>query len=178
MRLTLVMVSSIDGKSTAPNIPTHEWTSKEDFEYFSKIVKKGKLMIMGSKTYEEAKDIMRHKKGKLRIILTKNPNKYSDHRIPGQLEFVNETPIDLIKRLKTEGHTEAYLFGGAETNTQFFKNNLITDFWLTVEPKLFGIGNGLISEEKIQVNLALISTKKLNKKGSLLLRYKVQSKER
>lgn len=168
------MVTSLDGRSTKGNtIDTHTWTSREDQKHFQNIIETASLLIMGSKTYEAARNSMEHKEGKMRIVITRNPEKYESEKIPGKIEFTNENPQNLIKRLENNGYKEGYLVGGAHTNTQFFKDGLITELWQTLEPKILGDGNGLIGKEEVKFSLRLISNEKLNDQGTLLLKYKV-----
>lgn len=174
MKLILVMVTSLDGRSTQKgggNI--HEWTSKEDQVHFKKTVEDALLIIMGSSTYELAGEGMEHREGRLRIVVTRNPEKYSDQKIPGQLEFTSENPTELIKRLETAGFSEGYLVGGAHTNTEFFKEGLVTELWQTLEPKILGLGNGIVGDETVNVSLKLLSEEQLNEHGTLLLKYAV-----
>lgn len=167
------MVTSLDGKSTKGNLGgAHLFSSPEDQKHFQQIIESAKLIIMGSATYENAKGMMQHREGRLRIVVTGDPKKYEIEKIPGQLEFTNETPIDLLKRLESKGFSEGYLVGGAKTNTEFFKEKLVTEVWQTLEPKILGMGNGIVGEE-MEVNLKLISEEKLNDNGTLLLKYLV-----
>ena len=174
MKLILVMVTSLDGRSTQKGHgdDIHYWTSSEDQKHFANIIENASLIIMGSKTYEAARKSMMHKNGKLRIVLTKTPAKYESEKIADQLEFTSEKLIDLVKRLEEE-HEEGYLVGGAHTNTEFFQENLITELWQTIEPKILGVGNGIVGENEMDISLELLSIQKLNKKGTLLLKYKV-----
>ena len=97
------------------------------------------------------------------------------------MEFTDETPTDLIKRLENQGFSEGFLVGGANTNTEFLKQGLVSELWQTLEPKILGMGNGIVGDtsagsaqgEKIDVSLKLISEEKLNDKGTLLLKYAV-----
>lgn len=174
MKITLALVSSVDGKTTKWNSKnTSHWSSKEDQKHFYTLLGQYSLILMGSKTYEAAKHLMTHKNGTTRIVLTHNPKKYQKEIIPGQLEFTSEAPLDLIKRLKKLGYKQALIVGGAITNTAFFKVNLITEVLLTVEPKLFGIGNSLLGNGELDIDMKLVSVEKLNSKGTLLLKYKV-----
>lgn len=175
MKLTLVMVTSLDGRSTQKGKGTdiHYWTSQEDQKHFANIVETAHLLIMGSTTYEAARNSMQHKPSRKRVVVTRDPSKYESEKIEGQLEFTNENPADLLKRLESEGYTEGYLVGGAHTNTEFFKQNLVTEFWQTLEPKILGVGNGIVGEEEINVDLKLENFEKLNDQGTLLLKYKV-----
>lgn len=172
MKLILVMVTSLDGRSTrGSETDNHTWTSPEDQKHFMDIIENAKLIIMGSKTYEPAKENMKHKEGRLRIIITRTPEKYENEKIDGQLEFTNENPSDLIKRLENQGFTEGFLVGGAKTNTEFLRQGLVTELWQTLEPKILGTGNGIVEDEKMDVSLKLLSSEKLNDKGTLLLKY-------
>lgn len=174
MKLILVMVTSLDGRSTKGGASdTHLWSSYEDQKHFKNIIDNASLLIMGRKTYEPARDTMEHRNGRLRIVLTRNPEKYESEKIDGKLEFTNENPKDLIERLESMGYKEGYLVGGASTNTEFFKQNLVTELWQTLEPKILGKGNGIIGDRENDFSLELLEIKKLNDKGTLLLKYKV-----
>lgn len=170
------MVTSIDGRSTrGRETDTHIWTSVEDQKHFVKVIENAKLIIMGSTTYEAARDSLQHKKGRRRVIITRNPSKYENEKISGQLEFTNENAKELIMRLEKEGYKEGFLVGGAHTNTQFFEEKLVTEIWQTLEPKILGIGNGIVGDEQVNVTLELLSVEKLNNKGTLLLKYKIKN---
>jgi dihydrofolate reductase len=175
MKIILLMVSTLDGKITKWGDPKiHNWTSREDQQHFFQTLQQAKLIIMGRKTYEVAKGMMKHTPTTKRIILTSRPEKYVNETIPGQLEFSSEAPAELTKRLEQEGYTEGFLVGGASVNSKFFQAKLVTNLWLTMEPKLFGSGNSLVGEEELDIDLQLESFKKLNPNGTLLLKYQVQ----
>jgi len=174
MKVILVAVTSINGKLTHgddPNIYT--WTSKEDSEIFFRLIEKHNLIVMGSKTYEAVRSIIKLKKDKLRIVLTRNPRKYKDDTVKGSLEFSSESPKDLVKRLETKGYKEMLLVGGTKVNTAFLKNGLVDELHLTIEPLIFGKGKNLVLDEEFYVSLELFEFKRLNKKGTLCLIYKV-----
>ena len=168
------MVTTLDGRSTrGSETNNHTWTSKEDQDHFMKVLSEAKLVIMGSSTYEPAKHDMEHTEERLRIIMTRTPEKYDSEKIEGKLEFTNENPTDLIKRLEEKGYTEGLLVGGAHTNTAFFKEKLVNEMWQTLEPKLLGQGNGIVGDEPVDVSFKLVSSEKMNEKGTLLLKYEV-----
>lgn len=170
------MVASIDGKTTKGDIgdPT-VWNSKEDRSLFSHKIINASLIIMGRKTYEQSRSLIRSslKPETLRIIMTRSPEKFQAEKVQNQLEFTDEDPSTLIERLEDEKCSDALLVGGANLNSNFFKANLVNELWLTIEPKLFGVGNGIIGEKETEISLELIESKKLNEKGTLLLKYKV-----
>ncbi len=173
MKLTLIQVSSLDGTTNqGKGEDHHSWTSKEDQDMFYNELDKTPLVIMGSKTYEAAKDFMEHRDGRIRIIMTRNPERYKDKEIPGILEFTNEEPKTLIKRLESLGIKSGIHVGGASANTGFFKHHLFSDVWQTIEPIIVGEGLGSIVGISY-IPLQLLSIEKLNDRGTLLLKYKV-----
>lgn len=174
MKVILAMVSSVDGKTTKwTNPKIYEWTSREDQAHFFSLIEKSKVIIMGRKTFFAAKSIIKLSPKQLRIVLTKTPKEYANMAIDGQLEFTNDSPQKLIKKLERKGYTQILLTGGQQINTLFLNVKLINEVWLTVEPSIFGSGNGLVSEEKLDVQMQLKSIKKLNKNGTILLKYLV-----
>lgn len=175
MKVVMVAVSSLDGKTTKGDDPNiYSWTSREDSKLFFSMIKKHNLIVMGAKTYEAARNIIKLKANKLRILLTRNPRKYKDDLVKGQLEFSSEEPKELVKRLKAQGYTKMLLVGGTEVNTAFLRNHLVDELHLTIEPLIFGRGKNLILEEELEVHLKLFDIKKLNNNGTLHLRYRVE----
>ncbi len=176
MKVILVMVSTVDGKITKWDSETvWQWTSKEDQTYFKKLILKHNLIVMGRKTFEVVKP--KPEKGKLRIIMTQNPSAYASFVQAGQLEFTAEKPREFIARLESQGFTQMLLVGGASVNTQFLEEKLVDELWLTVEPKIFGNGKTLTLPVNFDISLKLTASEKLNKQGTLLLKYLVVDKE-
>ncbi|MEK7522702.1 MAG: dihydrofolate reductase family protein [Patescibacteria group bacterium] len=170
MKITMVMLSSVDGKITQGNNQNiYSWSSIEDQKYFFSLIKKNILIVMGRKTYEVSRKVIKLEKGKLRVVLTSNPEKYLNQSVPGQLEFSNETPKGLVKRMISLKYKELLLVGGATVNGLFLKQNLVDEFYLTIEPKIFGSGKNLIEGQLLNTKLHLISVKKINKSATLLL---------
>lgn len=175
MKIRLLIVTSSDGIISEEEKGAeshHEWASSEDWDLFLKERDKASLIIMGRKTYDGAKSQMKHTKDRLRIVFTRNPEKYTDQKLPGQLEFVSENVIEVMKNLEKKGYKEALHVGGAQLSNDFFKANLITEIWQTIEPIYLGTGSHILTE-KLKVNLKFLSVKRLNDKGTLLLKYKV-----
>ncbi|MBI5044770.1 MAG: dihydrofolate reductase [Candidatus Levybacteria bacterium] len=173
MKVILVMVSTLNGKITKGNDPhISTWTSLEDKKHFSKLIEDAKLIIMGSKTYEAAKETMQHKEGRLRVVVTRHPERYMTEKKEGVIEFRSESPGELVQRFEGIGYQEALLLGGGELNAAFLKAGVVDEIHLTLEPFLFGKGKQLIAEEEFSSSLELISSKKLNEQGTLLLRYR------
>lgn len=172
MKVILVMVSSVDGKTTRwKDGDTYKWTSKEDKAHFESMVRGSNLIVMGSKTFEVANP--KPKKGTLRIVMTSDPGRYAKLAVDGLLEFTSEDPKTMVARLAKKGYKNLLLVGGGGLNTTFFQAGLIDELWLTIEPKIFGKGKMIVDQVPMDVSLKLEMIKKLNSQGTLLLRYRV-----
>jgi riboflavin biosynthesis pyrimidine reductase len=66
--------------------------------------------------------------------------------------------------------------GGAHIGTSFLKEQLIDELWLTIEPRILAAGSNFAIEEKLDINLQLISCEKVNEKGTLITKYAVLKK--
>lgn len=178
MKIILIDVSSLDGKLTKwKGNDIYEWSSREDFMHFQKVKEENNLLVMGSGTFEKVKDIesagLRPEKERLRIIMTGKPERFNSFVVPDQMEFTDEKPQELVKRLESKGYKQMLLVSGGKVATSFFKEQLIDELWLTIEPKIFGSGEPLVQEGCFDINLQLKSYEKLNTQGTLLLKYQV-----
>jgi dihydrofolate reductase len=90
-----------------------------------------------------------------------------------RLEFVEEAPVDLIRRLESEGVTSVVIGGGSFVYSSFLREQLVTDVFLTIEPILFGEGISL-AESFGDVKLKLVESKMLGEQ-TVLLHYSVSS---
>lgn len=174
MKIILAMVMSLDGKTTRwDGDRISRWTSKEDQAHFFALLEKHEVIIMGRKTFEAVKSAIKLSPEHLRVVITHTPEKYSEFIVGNQLEFTKNLPFQLLEKLKRRGYNNILLVGGEQVNTSFFKEKLIDELWLTVEPVLFGNGNSLLSTERLHVSMKLKEIQRLNKKGTLLLKYEV-----
>lgn len=173
MKIILAMVLSVDGKSTKWDLPDQSWASEEDKTHLIKLISENNLILMGGKTFEIAKNHIKPKEGKLRIVVTHDPDKFSQDLVEGQLEFTNLPIPELIKNLEGRSFEKMLLLSGEGLNKQFFEAGLIDEIILTVEPKIFGSGHGMVAESKLDIPLKLLSFEKLNEQGTLLLHYQV-----
>lgn len=172
MKVVAVAVSSINGKITnGKNSKVSSWSSREDFKFFNSKISKAKLIVMGSGTYEANRRQIELQRGKLRVVLSKNPKRYSKLMVTNQLEFMNNSPKEIVKKLENKGYEEMLLVGGSKVYSSFLKDKLIDEIFLTIEPLIFGQGKPLFSEDKFDSALKLLSVRKLNSKGTLLLFY-------
>lgn len=178
MKIILLVVSSINGKITRGNEPDiYKWTSSEDQDiYFGKITR-AKLIVMGRKTYEQAKHLMKHNASRTRVVMTRNPRKYAGVAVPHVLEFTSDTPAKIVERFEKRGVREALVVGGQEINHAFLEAGLVSELYVTLEPHIFGTGKSMFQEKSLDVSVKLKKTEILNKKGTVLLMYKVEGKD-
>ena len=177
MKIIMVAVSSVNGKITKGSDPNiYKWTSQEDKGLFFLMIAKNNLIVMGSKTYEAARHVIKLKKDKLRIVLTRNPKNYADEEVKGSLEFSSEAPQALVERLEKNGYKKMLLVGGGEINALFLKSKLVDELHLIIEPFIFSRGRDLVVDSELDISLSLIKMIRLNKKGTLHLKYKVNKR--
>jgi len=172
MKTILIFVSSLDGKITRWGDPMiRSWSSKSDQEHFDAIWKDTHVIIMGSGTYnpDPVKPVSRH----LFVILTRHPERYKSREIPGQLEFTDDSPLLLMERFQKANEDKLLIVGGAQIAALFLKAQLIDELWLTIEPRIFGIGASFVNDEKLNIELKLLSCEQANEQGTLILKYKV-----
>ena len=172
MKTILIFVSSLDGKITRWGNPMiRSWSSKSDQEHFDAIWKDTRVIIMGSGTYnpDPVKPVSRH----LFVILTRHPERYKSREIPGQLEFTDDSPLLLMERFQKANEDKLLIVGGAQIAALFLKAQLIDELWLTIEPRIFGLGASFVNDEKLNIELKLLSCEQANEQGTLILKYKV-----
>jgi len=172
VKIILVFVSTLDGKVTKWGNPiVRSWSSKSDQKYFSKVWDESKLIVMGSKSFDA--DPLKPSPKHLLVVMTHRPSDYKYYEAGGQLEFTSESPSQLCSRLEKEGHSRILLVGGPRIAASFFKEKLVDELWLTLEPKIFGIGGNFVTEEKLDVELRLISYEIVNDEGTLITKYAI-----
>lgn len=173
MHVTLVMVVSVNGKSKKNFQQDQSWASEEDQVHLQKLIANNNLIVMGGNTYRTAKTHIKPSEGKLRVVVTHDPEEFDQDKIDEQLEFINSNAKELVSKLEERGFEEMILLSGENLNKEFFEEKLIDEIYLTVEPYIFGSGKGILSDANLEVNLELLEMEKINTQGTLLLKYKV-----
>ena len=172
MKIIVVFVTTLDGKITKWGDPhVQRWSSQEDQTYFKKTWDESPLIIMGSSTFD-FDPVKPSPKNRL-IVLTRKPDSYKKYEVPGQVEFSDESPVKLTQRFRAMGYDRMLVVGGPHVATSFFRDNLVDELWLTLEPMIFGKGGNFVVEEELDINLKLISIEKVNDRGTMLTKYAV-----
>jgi len=171
MTISLIAVISINGKITRGlDSSVSTWASKEDANFFKKMISQNDSLIMGNNTYKVMKSNPNDEK--LRIVITNSPEINQMSEIPGQIEFTKASPKSIIANLKKRQYKKILILGGSQIYSQFLDSGIVTDIYLTVEPTIFNNGLDLLSDLRRNVNCYLIKAKILNEQGTLLLHYK------
>ena len=193
MKTFLIVATTLDGFIGRDNQDlSTRWTSKEDAAWFSQRTKQAGVCVMGRKTYET---FNRPLPDRVVIVQTQDPEafKTKQARQGVEVELLQAgSPVEtLLSRSKTQvwatdlkldhlhqlldsnGLKELAICGGSSIYTQWLKAGLVDEFYLTVEPVLFGKGVKLLSEP-LDVKLELVSEKKLNERGTRLVEFRVR----
>lgn len=122
---------------------------------------------MGSNTFnaEPLKPSSNHQL----IVMRGHPDRYKSLEASKQIEFTNESPVELTTRFSKKGHEQMLVVGGPHVATSFLKEQLIDELRLTFEPKIFGTGGNFVTYKKLDSNLRLIHCENVNEHGTLIL---------
>lgn len=161
--VTMMMAITVDGKIAKDSQQFANWTSREDKKLFVEVSNHHGVIMMGENTFNTFPAPL---KNRLNVVFTRQEN---PPVIEG-VKWVAGNPSQVLKELEELGYKSALLGGGAFLNAQFLKEKLISEIILTVEPKIFGTGLSLFSED-IDVDLELLEVSKLND-NTIKLRYK------
>jgi len=156
MKVILYMAISTDGYIAKENDDTN-WVTDTDWGVFSKIVKDAGCIIMGRRTYEASGDAFPYN-CKLNIVLTSDKKL---HKETSNTLFTSKKPRQVIKIAEDKGFKKVLIIGGGNLNASFLKEKLIDEIYLSVHPKILVKGIKIFEGEEMDVNLKLLSVKKL-----------------
>ena len=154
---------SVDGKISFEHTVPPDWTSKEDWDFLQKSLTRMDAAIVGRYTYRIAADRLR----KRNTYVFSRRIRSIQRR--GTVTFLNPTRVD-VRDMLSHRKTVAVL-GGAGVYRYMLDHELMDELYLTIEPHLFGRGIDLFASGKRSVSLNLLSVRRLNRRGTLLLHY-------
>lgn len=166
MKVSLIMAQTLDGIISRSSSEFVDWTGSSDKKLFKQMTKEAGVVIMGSKTFDTIGKPLPDRKN---VVLTRNKKRISDTQ---NLLYTSEEPQQLLNDLQDEGYSNAALIGGAEINSLFAKYNLIDDLYITIAPRIFGLGLTLFTIS-LDLQLRLVSSEVFDS-NYLLLHYAVE----
>ncbi|MFW5688852.1 MAG: dihydrofolate reductase family protein [Spirochaetota bacterium] len=190
MRVVGIAVISLDGSLTRPGEDGVSFSSPEDQAHFRAALRGAGAAIMGRRTFEAEQEHMlsslqadaqptapvpgaasSRRRPLERIVMTRNPARYASLVHPGRLEFSDESAAAILRRLEARGHETVLILGGTAVFERFVHDRLITEWQLTVEPRILGSATRLVATPADQ-ELELVEHRLLNS-STVLLRYRV-----
>ncbi len=169
---------TLDGKIAKDKKHLSNWTSREDKIFMRALLDKCDVIIVGNNTYKTAKGPLSKRNC---IVFSRSVNKLISKSV--KLVYCNPKKVDVKKLIRDRGYKRIAILGGAQTYSYCLKNKMLDELYLTIEPLVFGSGINLFDECILDKKsrpteilkkfwrVKLISIKKLNRKGSLLLHY-------
>ncbi|MCF3649764.1 dihydrofolate reductase family protein [Synoicihabitans lomoniglobus] len=175
MRLVLIVAQSLDGFITRHDDPGVAWASAADQKWFRSCLSEFDCSVTGRATYEVIRDVVLAAKpnGRRRIVMTRQPERFSADIRPGLLEFSAAEPPSIVASLAASGGKNCAVLGGAQVHDAFLHAGLVDEIWTTIEPRIFGQGTPLVGRRH-DLSLTLRDHQRLPDSDSIVLRYTVQ----
>jgi len=159
------VAASIDGRISLTKNKLPNCTSEEDWKFFQNSMKRFDAFVVGRNTYDSAAKRLQRRNT---YVLSSRPKSMEEN---GNVKFVNPSRVNL-KKLFSKYKNVAVL-GGAGIYRLMAEKKLLDELYVTIEPLVFGRGREMFSGGTKTIELQLLSAKKLNKTGTLLLHYQV-----
>lgn len=167
-RYIAIAAITLDGKIGANEHHFSSWTSKEDKKFMRALLDTCDVIIVGNSTYKTAKKPLSKRNC---IVLTRSVK--TSKRVSENLLYLNTKSISLRKCIQKAEYTKIAVLGGAQTYSYCLENGMLDELYLTIEPVLFGAGIPLFDGKFKLRKTKIISTKKLNRQGTLLIHAKI-----
>jgi dihydrofolate reductase len=165
-KIIAVAAITLDGKIAEYADQPSSWTSPEDKTVLRKLISQTDVILIGRTTYELHETRLTHRDC---IVLTHGV--HDTERKNSRLLLWNPSGASIES--VTEPYRSISLLGGTQAYTYFLSRNLVDEMYLTLEPIIFGKGLSLAESRDFQArSFQLTSIEQLNKKGTLLLRYR------
>jgi dihydrofolate reductase len=165
-RYIAFVAASVDGRISLSSRKIQHWTSREDWDFFQKSLARSDAVITGRNTYEAAAERLRRRNT---FVLSRRVKSLTRR---GSVTFVNPATVSLAKLL--EGRRRVAVIGGGSVYRFMLESGLLDEIYVTVEPLIFGRGKEMFVGGTGTTQLRLLSSRRLNRKGTLLLRYRIE----
>ncbi|MCA9804715.1 MAG: dihydrofolate reductase family protein [Cyanobacteria bacterium HKST-UBA02] len=170
MKVIFYPAISLDGNIATPDGDS-DWVTEEDEELFAEEVRKAGCVIVGSRTYEQYRDIIYPLEGATTFVCTGRKNQ-EDGR--DGVIFTGGDCRAVLEEIASRGFQSVVLSGGGETSGRFAEAGLIDEMLISIYPRFTGEGIGLFGSRKVDLRLQLLGTREL-KEGVIRHHYRVCS---
>ena len=164
-KISLFIAMSLDGYIAdidgSVNWLSGHGNDDDNIDAYSEFVKGIDTVIMGWNTYHQIVTELSPDKWVYddfkSYVITHKSKKSSDKII-----FTNESPIELVKKLKEENGKGIWICGGANIIQQLVNEDLIDCYYITVVPTILGSGIRLFEKADHEIKLKLLKTQSYN----------------
>ena len=172
-KISLFIAMSLDGyiadRNGGVNWLTGQGNDDDNIDVYSEFVKDIDTVVMGRNTYHQIVTELSPDEWVYQdfttYVVTHNPKELSD-----KIHFVNESPVDLVKRLRKEKGKGIWICGGANLIQQLVKEDAIDCYYITVIPTILGSGIRLFENADHVIKLSLLKTQSYNGMIDLIYR--------
>ena len=172
-KISLFIAMSLDGyiadRNGGVNWLTGQGNDDDNIDVYSEFVKDIDTVVMGRNTYHQIVTELSPDEWVYQdfttYVVTYNPKESSD-----KIYFVNESPVDLVKRLRKEKGKGIWICGGANLIQQLVKEDAIDCYYITVIPTILGSGIRLFENADHVIKLSLLKTQSYNGMIDLIYR--------
>lgn len=168
-RYIAFVAASIDGRISLSSKHPPDWTSKEDWKFFQKSLSRIDAVVVGRNTYKAVATRLRKRNT---FVLSSRPKMLVRR---GTVTFVNPANVSLPKLL--EDYKSVAILGGGAVYRFMLEQCLLDEIFVTVEPLIFGRGKEMFIGGTQTTQVSLLSAKRLNRKGTLLLHYQINRQQ-
>lgn len=167
---TAVAAITIDGKIARSRKHFTNWTSREDKKFLHRMIAHSDVIVVGETTYEIAQKELSRTRCIVLTRLKKKPPQDEMHT------YCNTRSANIQEIIRKHGYQRVVILGGMQTYSYFLEQRLLDELYITIEPIIFGKGLPLFQSQKCfgGQSIRLVTVKKLNAVGSLLLHYRIK----
>lgn len=163
------VASSVDGRISLAKKTAPRWTSKEDWRLFQQALLRVDAVVVGRNTYAAASHRLRWRN----TFVLSNRSKKLIRR--GSVKFVNPTTNNLTKLFAE--YKRVAVLGGGSVYGFMLKKGLLDEIFVTIEPFIFGRGKEMFTGCFKTTPVRLLSVRRLNSTGTILLHYAIKRKK-
>lgn len=164
-RFVAFVAATVDGRTSLTEKTRPRWTSKEDWRSFQQSLSRADAVVTGRNTYMAAAKRLRKRNT---FVLSSRPKTLTRR---GTVTFVNPAKINLPKLLA--GYKSVAVLGGGAVYRFMLENGLLDELFITIEPLIFGRGKEMFAGGTKTTRVNLLSVKRFNRTGALLLHYQI-----